>query len=156
MPDTQRTADSHYVPPAKLAALVREYRRTGSVSNELALVLVQIAAGVWDKFRYTDSREDFVQECFLHLVGKPLAGCDPHKNAFSYLTQAVRWFGQKQRDRAAAERRRFLTYAQDLEDSGAPIPGGDSHRKTAYCQEQFDEYGPPRKDHRRASSRSTA
>ena len=38
---------------------------------------------------------------------------------------AVR-FGQKLRDKANGDRRRFETYARDLADAGAEIPGDES------------------------------
>lgn len=107
-----------YVDPAALAAAVRRMRRDDQVDDELGLMLLKIAGGVWDKWRFTDDRDEFAQACFLHFLGAPLAGADPRKNLFSYLTTCAIRFGSKQRNRAAADRRRFREYVEDLRRAG--------------------------------------
>lgn len=124
MPDTTPTC-SGYLTVAVLAALVREHRRTGRVPEDLGRALLSIAGGVWDRYRFTADRQEFAAECALHLLGRPLAKCDPSRHVFNYLTTCTIRFGQKLRDKGHAERRRFETYARSLADAGVPIPDRD-------------------------------
>jgi hypothetical protein len=107
-----------YVDPAQFAALVRRQRRERAVSNDLGVALSAIAGGVWDKFRFTADRDEFVNACFLHFMGAPLRSADPRRNLFSYFTTCAVRFGGKQRNKLAAERRKFAEYAADLARAG--------------------------------------
>lgn len=113
---------AHYIDVTRLAALVREYRRTGAASEDLGRALLAIAGGVWDRYRFTPDRDEFAQEVVLHLLGRPLAKCDPHHHVFNYFTTCAIRFGLKLRDKAAGDRRRFEAYARHLAGSGVPIP----------------------------------
>lgn len=121
MPNTTRRP-ANYIEPAELAALVRDYRRTGRVSEQLGRALLAIVGGVWDRYRFTPERDEFCADAVLHLMGRPLGNCDPRQNGFSYLTTSAIRFGLKLRDRAACDRRRFERYAADLVAEGDQIP----------------------------------
>jgi hypothetical protein len=113
---------SGYLDVATLAALVRDHRRTGRMSDDLGRALMKIAGGVWDRYHFTTDREDFVQDVVIHLLGRPLEKADVQKHVFNYFTTCAIRFGMKLRDRSAADRRRFETYAAELEDSGRQLP----------------------------------
>lgn len=123
MPDTPapRRA-SNYIDAETLRALVRDYRSGGVVSEPLAAVLLKIAGGVWDRYRYTADRDDFVQEVVMHLLQRPLEKVDVQKNLFAYLSTCAINFGRKLRDKAHVERRRFETYAAECQEAGRRIP----------------------------------
>lgn len=126
MPDTRtprRTVS--YVDPAALARLVRAHRRTRTVSEGLALALLEIARGVWERRRPTDDREDFAQACYVYLSGTPLRKADPKRNLFAYFATCASRYGFKLKNKAAEERRKFEGYARALADSGAEIPAAD-------------------------------
>jgi hypothetical protein len=117
-PNPRRRADN-YADPAALSVLVRQQRREGKVSDELARLLLLIAGGVWDRYRFTEDRDEFCSACYLHLTaGAPLRAADPHRNLFSFFSECVRRYGAKLRNRTAAERRKFTAYAQDLHHAG--------------------------------------
>lgn len=120
MPDARKPAN--YIDVASLAAMIREHRRTGVISDELGKALLAIAGGVWDRYRFTADREDFVQDAVLHLIGRPLEKADLQKHVFNYMTTCVIRFGWKQRDKANGDRRRFETYAAELEEAGRELP----------------------------------
>jgi hypothetical protein len=103
-----------YLDVAALAALVREHRRKKTVSEDLGRALQAIAGGVWDRYRFTADRDDFIQDVVVHLMGRPLANCDPKKHLFNYFTTCAIRYGLKLRDKAAGERRRFEAYAQQM------------------------------------------
>lgn len=111
MPPTNTAArGAGYSDPATLSALVRAYRRTHTVSNELAAELLKIAGGTWDKYHPTSSREDFAQDCVIHLIGNPLRNADPKNNLFGYFTKCAWRFGSKLGGKAQAEGRRAAAY----------------------------------------------
>lgn len=116
----------NYLDLPTLAALVRDHRRTGVVSDALGVALLAIARGVWDRYRFTPDADDFAQEVVVHLLGRPLEKCDPSKHLFNYFTTCAIRYGQKLRDKANGDRRRFEAYARDLADSGVPIPAAES------------------------------
>lgn len=112
-----------YVSPAELAALVRVYRRTHHVSERLGAVLLLIAGGVYDRFYFTRSRDDFVGGCVLHLLGSPLRRVKPHNNPFSYFTTcAVNW-GRKQRKKERRDGARAAAYVAQRRDELRPRSG---------------------------------
>jgi hypothetical protein len=114
-----RRRSGNYAEPAALSALVRQQRRDGTVSDELAALLLLIAGGVWDRYKFTDDRDEFTSACYLHLTaGAPLRSADPHRNLFSYFSECVRRYGSKLRNRAAAERRKFREYAAERHHAG--------------------------------------
>jgi hypothetical protein len=120
--DTTPSRRTNYVEPAALRCLVMCYHETRTVSEDLAAVLVKIAGGVWDRYHYTDSREDFVQDVVLHFLQRPLEVADPTKNLFAFFTTCAIRFGSKLREKAQGDRRRFNTYAAELVESGRQIP----------------------------------
>jgi hypothetical protein len=107
-----------YLDVAALAILVRAHRRKKIVSEDLGRALQTIAGGVWDRYRFTADRDDFIQDVVVHLMGRPLANCDPKKHLFNYFTTCAIRYGLKLRDKAAGERRRFEAYAQQMADEG--------------------------------------
>jgi hypothetical protein len=111
-----------YISTAALAELVRGHRVTGVMCDDLTKALTAIAGGVWDRYRFTADREDFVQEVFLHLMQRPLAKADVQKHVFNYFTTCAIRYGQKLRDKSCGDRRRFETYAAELVESGREIP----------------------------------
>lgn len=121
-PTHARRAAAHYLAAADLAKLVCDYRRTGTVPEALGRALLQIAGGVWDRYRFTSDRDDFVQEVTLHLLQRPLEKADAQKHVFNYFTTCAIRFGLKMRDKAHVERRRFETYAQECVEAGRQIP----------------------------------
>ena len=121
-----------YLDPVELAHLVRVHRNTGRRSDELAEALSRIAGGVWDRYRFTREREDFVQETVLHLIQKPLRKADVQRNCFNYFTTCAIRFGLKLRDQDRADRRRHATYAAELLESGRPVlmeDAGETRRR---------------------------
>ncbi|VTR95247.1 unnamed protein product [Gemmata massiliana] len=112
----------NYIEPEVLSALVREYKRTGRVSEELGRCLMLIAGGLWDRYHFTASRDDFVQEVVLHLMQNPLQKADAQKHVFNYFTTCAFRFGQKLRDKAYGDARRFGDYAAELVESGRQLP----------------------------------
>lgn len=121
-PCTTQPPKSHYLDRATLAELVRAHRATGTISEDLGRALMLIASGVWDRYRFTQEKEDFVGEAVLHLLGSPIRRADPAQNLFSYFTTCAIRHGNKLRNKAGADRRRFTAYAQDLVDSGEELP----------------------------------
>lgn len=119
---TARRPKSNYIAVEDLAQLVRDYRRTGKASEALGLALTQIAAGVWDRYHFTASKDDFVQDVVLHLLQRPLEKADAQKHVFNYFTTCAIRFGNKLREKEQGDRRRFLTYAGELAESGHDIP----------------------------------
>ncbi len=111
-----------YLTNERLAELIGEHRRTGKVGEDLGAALLQIAGGVWDRFRFTPDRDEFVQEVALHLMQRPLAKADVQKHLFNFLTTCAIRYGQKLRDKANGDRRRFDTYAAELVESGRELP----------------------------------
>ena len=128
MPLAPARPRANYIEPAALAELVRECRHTGRVSEDLGKVLLAIAGGVWDRYRYTSDREDFVQEVTLHLLQRPLQKADVQKHVFNYLTTCAIHFGMKLRDKEYGDRRRFETHAAEVLEAGRAIP--DRLKKT--------------------------
>lgn len=153
MPQSPRR--SNYLDVAALAALVREHRRTGVVPEALAQAMMQIAGGVWDRYRHTPERDDFVQEAVLHLLGSPLRKCDPRQHVFNYFTTCALRYGIKLRDRANRERRQFEEYAQAIVTDGYPIPNSpqlESHIRADEAEVNDDPFSPKR---RRTFNRSS-
>lgn len=54
--------------------------------RRLQEIIDKLASGVWSKWRHIDSREEFVQECWLNCITKSFRRIEPDRNAFSYLT----------------------------------------------------------------------
>ncbi|VTU02769.1 unnamed protein product [Gemmataceae bacterium] len=121
MPDRPTRATS-YIDVAALRALVLDHQATGTVSPELARALMAIAGGVWDRYRFTSDKDDFVQEVTLHLMQRPLEKADAQKHVFNYFTTCAIRFGQKLREKATGDRRRFETYAAELVEAGRELP----------------------------------
>lgn len=122
MSDTSARRPQSYLDNAALAPLVRGYRRTRRVPDELGAALLQIAGGVWDRFHFTEDRDDFVGDVVVHLLGTPLARVDPKRNIFSYFTTCAIRFGLNLRDKAGADRRRFEAYRAHLVADGVELP----------------------------------
>lgn len=116
----------HYLSGDALAVLVRDSRQSGRASEGLARALIGLARGVWDRYRFTPERDDFVQAVVIHLLGRPLEKVDEDKHPFNYFTTCAIRYGLKLRNRLAADRRRFETYAAELVEAGRPIPDRDS------------------------------
>lgn len=112
----------NYVDPKRLAQLVGDYQRSGAACDELGTALLKIARGIWDRYHYTASREDFAQEVATHLLGHPLNNASIQKNVFAYLTTCAIRFAWKLRDKACKDVLRFQTYAAELVESGRAIP----------------------------------
>jgi len=117
---------NNYLEPAELAALLRERRVTGRVSDALGRALLQIAGGVWDRFHFTRDRDDFVQDVAVHLLQRPLELADVQKHVFNYLTTCAIHYGMKLREKAFGDRRRFETHAAELLDAGRAIASTDA------------------------------
>lgn len=122
MPEKTSPRRASYLDVEKLRALVADCRTTGSVSEPLARALLQIAAGVWDRYRFTTDKDDFVQDVALHLLGRPLEKADVQKHVFNYFTTCAIRYGLKLREKADGDRRRFATYAAELVESGRELP----------------------------------
>ena len=125
MPPTPPRRTSYYVEPAELAALVRAHRRKrgrGRVPEELGAALLRIAGGVWDRFHFTDSRDDFVGDVVLHLLGRPLERADPKRNLHAFFSTCAIRYGMNLRDKQNGDRRRFATYAAELVEAGRSLP----------------------------------
>jgi len=78
-----------YVETKRLKQLIRDYRRTGSVSDELGLVLIQIANGLCRKLISGNPEFDDIQSQsvlnLLHALDRvKLSG-----NPFNYLSGCV-------------------------------------------------------------------
>jgi len=106
-----------------LRVLVVAYRRRRRRhAAELSAALAALAVGVWERFQFTDDRDDFVQDLVTHLLGRPLARCDVGRSPFAFLyTCAVR-YGAKLREKERARRRRWLAYAAGAVESGRELP----------------------------------
>lgn len=102
-----------YVENAALARMIGEYRDTGRCPEDLGAALLQIAAGIWDRYHFGTDRDDYVSACCLHLLGRPLAKVDPAGNPFSFLTTCAIRFGYKHRGKEQADRRKAATYRAD-------------------------------------------
>jgi hypothetical protein len=122
MPTHRPRRGSNYIDPAELAALVREHKQTGTVSEALGAALLAIAAGVWDRFKFTPDRDDFTGDVVLHLLQRPLAKADVQKNCFNYFTTCAVRYGCNLRDKSNGDRRRFETYAAELVEAGRELP----------------------------------
>lgn len=115
-------ARSDYLDNATLSRLIRDHRSSGVISDELGLALLALAGGIWDRYRFTREREEFVSEVVIHLLQRPLALADVQKHIFNYLTTCAIRFGWKLRDREHGDQRRWLTYAEELLDAGRELP----------------------------------
>lgn len=122
MPNTPGRAQSSYLDNETLRALIRDYRKTKTASDALGAAFLKIAGGIWDRYRFTPDREDFCQECAIHLLGRPLEKIHIQKHCFNYLTTCVIRFGMKLRDKDVKDAKRFRTYAAELAESGREIP----------------------------------
>lgn len=81
------------IPPAELSALVVEARTQGKLTNKLAGVAMQIAAGYLLRKcpNLQDcERQDIVGDFCVRLVEK-WDGIDPERNGHSYLTQMANY-----------------------------------------------------------------
>lgn len=104
---------SYYVTREQLAELVRAAHATGRACDQLGKALAQIAGGMWDRYHYTRSREDFVQDAVLHLLQTPLRRADPSKNCFGWFSTCTAWYAWKLRtkERTGDQRERELRAA---------------------------------------------
>jgi hypothetical protein len=121
---TSAPQPAHYIHRRELSRLVLAHRKQPArhrvVSDALALAFIKIAGGVWDRFRFTSSREDFVQEVVTYLMERPLRRADPRRNLFAYFTTCCVRRGQNLREKVTAETQRFNDYAQHIVDEGRP------------------------------------
>lgn len=122
MPDRPSPRATSYIDVAALRALVLDYQATRVVSQELARALLAIAGGVWDRYRFTADKDDFTQEVTLHLMQRPLEKADAQKHVFNYFSTCAIRFGQKLREKATGDVRRFQTYAAELVEAGRELP----------------------------------
>ncbi len=122
MPDHATPRGTSYIDVATLRALVRDFQATNDVSPALAKALLAIAGGVWDRYRFTADKEDFVQDVTVHLLQQPLKKADAQKHVFNYFTTCAIRFGMKLREKANGDKRRFETYAAELVEAGYVIP----------------------------------
>lgn len=122
MPSHPPRRASNYIDAATLRALVMASHDARTVSEDLARSLMQIAGGVWDRYRFTADKDDFVQDVVLHLLQRPLQLADPGKNLFAFFTTCTLRYGMKLREKADGDRRRFNTYAAELVESGRELP----------------------------------
>lgn len=143
-----------YIDPAVLRAIVLDYRATGVVSNDLGLALLKISQGVWDRYHYTDNRDDFGGDCVLHLLGQPLEKADPAKNLFSYFTTCVVHYGIKLRDRAQRERQQHAEYVRHVLDAGDVLDGRAADSEF-FAGEVADDAAPRRRSRFRARRSAT-
>lgn len=81
--------------------------------DRMVELLGKIAGGVWDRYEFTDSREDFIQDCCFLFLQSAVKKIDPAKNPFSYLTTCAINFGNKQRIGAIRERRAEYAHRED-------------------------------------------
>ena len=109
---------SPYLTNAELARLIRDQRRLRRVSNELGAALLAIAGGVWDRYKFTDSRDDFVGDCVLHLLQGPLRNADVRANLFGYFSTCAIRFGKKTRGKKFASDRRETCYRDVAREIG--------------------------------------
>lgn len=109
------------VEQAALRLMVAQFRQTGEVPDELGRALVTIAGGVWERFRYTSDKDDFVQDVVVHLLQRPLDTAKADGNLFSFFYTCCVRFGMKLRDKATVDRRRFETYAQECVEAGREL-----------------------------------
>lgn len=79
-----------YLDPATLAAQVQESKQllqqAKQVTAELALSVAQIAGGVWDRYRFIESREDFQQEVVVWFLRYGMKRIDPNRSVFNFVT----------------------------------------------------------------------
>ncbi len=117
--DNAAPAPRKYLSNDTLRALVKLYRRNRARHGEgLGKALLAIAGGVWDRYRFTPDRDEFVQEVVIHLLDRPLRKADLQLHLFNYFTKCAFRFGLKLRERANSDRRRFETYAAECVDAG--------------------------------------
>ena len=107
------------VPYVDKLALALELRRTRrgrrKPSPELVAMLSAIAEGVHLRHRYCPDRDDWVQDCLLHVLsGNALKRIDPDANPFGYLVTTFRRFGWKLAGKASREAERFREYAAEV------------------------------------------
>ncbi|MEO8082689.1 MAG: hypothetical protein ABI780_02640 [Ardenticatenales bacterium] len=113
---------AHYVEKAALAAMIRQYQRNPRrrvLTDELAAALMAIAGGTWDRWHWTDSKEDFQGDCLIHFIEKKLHVVDPERNPFSWLTQAAIYFGREARKKAAKAAAQHADYANEAKHVAA-------------------------------------
>lgn len=91
-----------YTSNDELAALIGGFNRDRRAMPadrlaRLVEVLQLIAGGVWDRWQYTQAKDDYVQDCLFLFLHRALPKIDPTKNPFSYLTTVAKNHGLKMR-----------------------------------------------------------
>jgi hypothetical protein len=97
---------SRHAPDAELAHLAFAFTHRGRATDALGRALVAIAGAVWDRHRFLGDRDEFVAECFVHLLGGPIHDVDAEQDPTDYLTACAVRFGHRLRHREAVRRRR--------------------------------------------------
>jgi DNA-directed RNA polymerase specialized sigma24 family protein len=81
------------------------------MSEELCLVVVQIAHGVARRYSFAGDLEDFGNDCVLSAMQR-MGNIDPERNCFSYLTQCCKNLYLGQYRKAARESLKHRQYHQ--------------------------------------------
>ncbi len=110
----------HYTNNAELSELVKSFQSSkkrkrpmpAEKNKRLVEVLYQIAGGVWDRYEYTQCREEFAQDCVTHFIDRALPRVSPEKNVFAYLTTCAIGHGQKARMLDVRRRRAEFEYRE--------------------------------------------
>jgi DNA-directed RNA polymerase specialized sigma24 family protein len=106
-----------YIDADDLAARIRTARKTGVVSDELALKVSRIASGVWRMYQWLD-HDDFLQESVLRMI-RYLPGCDTSKTPraiFNWITSIPFSVVREIANREDTRKRRIGMYAESLGD----------------------------------------
>lgn len=104
-----------YTTNAELRILVANAQQVGRACERLGEIMLLIAGGVWDRWKPTDCREEFVAECATHLLGSPLRKCWTEKgNQFSYFTTAAVNLCHRLRAKLQREARTLAEYRERM------------------------------------------
>lgn len=127
----QSLPNRFYLQPSDLSRMVRENRRRKRISDEYATALLAIAGGVWDRYRFIESREDFVQECVMHFLGSPVRKANPEMNCFNFFTKCAVRQGLKLRAKELGTRVKESQFREMVADAyryfGSPEVTEEAH-----------------------------
>lgn len=98
---------AHYLTNDELKITVTDWKKTGVPSAELWLQMQRLADGLWTRYRYTQSKEDYVGECTIYLITQTLKYANPAKgNLFNFFTTCARRYGGKLRNKEIVQAQR--------------------------------------------------
>lgn len=126
----QSLPNRFYLQPSDLSRMVRENRRRKRISDEYAKALLAIAGGVWDRYRFIESREDFVQECVMHFLNGPIRKAKPELNCFNFFTKCAVRQGLKLRSKELGIRVKEQQFRELVADASRYFGSPDSYEET--------------------------